>query len=358
MAKAKKLPSGSWRCLVYDYTDDLGKRKYKSFTSTDPSPKGKRDAELQAAQYAVEKQIMEKQKASITLGQAWDKYIKERENILSPTTIRGYKETRKNSFQSLMDINVYVITQDDIQSEINRMSEKSAPKTIRNKHGLLHSVIQSVRPDFAIHTALPKKVKPNLYIPSDQDVKALLNGSVYDPDMHIAIMLAAFGPLRRSEICALDSSDIRDGVLHVNKAMVRTEDNTWVIKKPKSYAGDRHISLPDFVLAEISGISGSIVRITPSIITNRFPDILERCGLPHFRFHDLRHYCASRMHSENIPDAYIMERGGWENAAVLDDIYRHALSDQSKTINKRANDVFTNICNTKCNTKKKKPSKH
>ena len=53
-----------------------------------------------------------------------------------------------------------------------------------------------------------------------------------------------------------------------------------------------------------------------------------------------------------------MERGGWENAAVLDDIYRHALSDQFKTINKRANNVFTSICNTKCNTKKKKSSKH
>jgi len=40
---------------------DKGKRKYKSFTSTDPFQKGKRDAELQAAQYAAKKQIMEKQ---------------------------------------------------------------------------------------------------------------------------------------------------------------------------------------------------------------------------------------------------------------------------------------------------------
>ena len=27
MAKAKKLPSGKWRALVYDYTDSNGKRK-------------------------------------------------------------------------------------------------------------------------------------------------------------------------------------------------------------------------------------------------------------------------------------------------------------------------------------------
>ena len=32
MATAKKLKSGSWRCLVYDCMED-GKRKYKSFTA-------------------------------------------------------------------------------------------------------------------------------------------------------------------------------------------------------------------------------------------------------------------------------------------------------------------------------------
>ena len=33
MAKAKKLASGSWRCLVYSHTDPDGKRRYKSFTA-------------------------------------------------------------------------------------------------------------------------------------------------------------------------------------------------------------------------------------------------------------------------------------------------------------------------------------
>ena len=53
MATAKKLPSGSWRCLVYDYTDANGKRKYKSITNDDPSPAGKRMCERDAAEYAA-----------------------------------------------------------------------------------------------------------------------------------------------------------------------------------------------------------------------------------------------------------------------------------------------------------------
>lgn len=55
MATAKKLPSGSWRCRVYDYTDENGKKHYKSFTSDNPKPAGKREAEAAAAAYAVSK---------------------------------------------------------------------------------------------------------------------------------------------------------------------------------------------------------------------------------------------------------------------------------------------------------------
>ena len=66
MATAKKLPSGSWRCQVYDYTDANGKRHYKSFTSDNPTTKGKRAAEKMAADYAAEKES--KSHCSFTFG--------------------------------------------------------------------------------------------------------------------------------------------------------------------------------------------------------------------------------------------------------------------------------------------------
>ena len=50
MAKAKKLPSGSWRVLVYDCTDQNGKRRYKSFTA-----ETKKEAEYLAAEYTLKK---------------------------------------------------------------------------------------------------------------------------------------------------------------------------------------------------------------------------------------------------------------------------------------------------------------
>lgn len=48
MPKAKKLPSGNYRCRVFSHTDSEGKKIYKSFTA--PT---KRQAELLAVEWKI-----------------------------------------------------------------------------------------------------------------------------------------------------------------------------------------------------------------------------------------------------------------------------------------------------------------
>ena len=55
MAKAKQLPSGSWRIQAYDYTDESGKRHYVSFTSSDKK-KGKKEVEKMALEFSLNKE--------------------------------------------------------------------------------------------------------------------------------------------------------------------------------------------------------------------------------------------------------------------------------------------------------------
>lgn len=348
MATAKKLPSGSWRCLVYDYTDANGKRHYKSFTSSDPTAKGKREAERMAAVYAFEKE--KTFKCEITFLDALDKYIADRESVLSASTIREYKRSRKNDFSWLGNMKIEDITQENVQEFVNQKSRDKSPKTVRNMHCIISAVLKSYRPELALNTTLPQKIPPKLYIPTDDDVKKLIS-YIDNDDMMIAVLLAAFGPLRRSEICGLEDTDFNGNIVHVQRAVVMDENKHWVDKTTKSVAGNRFVPLPDFVIAKTKGRKGRIVRLSPSQVSDRFIDLVARSGLPHFRFHDLRHYCASIQHALGIPDAYIMQRGGWGSDAILKQVYRHALTDKSDELNAIANEHFSSLCNTKCNTK-------
>lgn len=95
---------------MYDYTDENGKRRYKSFTSNNPSPAGKREAELLAAQYATTKELQNNEiETDITFKKALSEYIKSKEPVLSPSTIRGYKSIEnvlKDKYSSFLGIKI------------------------------------------------------------------------------------------------------------------------------------------------------------------------------------------------------------------------------------------------------------
>lgn len=361
MATAKKLPSGSWRCQAYSHTKQVfdektgkskKKRIYKSFTSDDPSPRGRKEAEAEAAIFQAnrKKQPEKSNQSKLTLGEAYDKYIESKISSLSPDTIKEYKRARKHDYANLMEKELDELTQEDIDLETAKAAKKCSPKTIRNMHGLLSSVLKKYRPDFKLTTELPKKIRPKIYVPSENELKKVTE-YVAGTEMEIPILLAAFGPMRRSEICALDSDHVSGNIVHVAQALVLDENNKWVLKPPKSFAGDRYIEFPDFVAEKLQGKTGRIVKLSPANITDRFSVILKKAGVQHFRFHDLRHYCASIQHALGIPDAYIMQRGGWGSDDVLKNVYRHVLEEKTAEMNKKANDHFSALCNTKYNTK-------
>ncbi len=350
MATAKKLPSGSWRCQVLSHTEEytkpdgtIGKRKIrKSFTCDDPTKRGKRLCEQMAAEWAASKEQCSTTSESLTFGEALEDYISSRENILSPCSIRDYRGTQRNYITSLMNIKISDITQEDIQKAINIEALKLSPKTVRNIHGLVSAVLRVYRPSMALNTALPKRKRVQLYIPSDEEVKVLMK-AVQGTELEIPVLLAAFGPMRRGEICALESSDINGNIVHVCKNMVRTIDNKWIIKAPKSLAGDRYIDFPDDVIRKLPNKPGRVVELNPGQLTDKFEKCLKKSNLPHFRFHDLRHYSASILHALGVPDVYIMQRGGWGDDGTLKAVYRHVLSDKAQEMNKIANDHFEDL---------------
>lgn len=316
MPTAKKLPSGSWHCKVFAGYDDAGKRIYKSFTVKDKSRNGKKECERIASEWSASRPDPDNPMVQDVVRN----YINIKSAVLSPSTIRGY-----NLYLKRM-IGGYVSELDNQKAQkwINGLSADYSPKYIKNIYGLLSSALSfyGYRPP---SVTLPARAPNALYTPCDADIRLLLAYIWNRPPLRSACLLAAFGSLRRGEICALTAEDISGNRIRVNKSMVRDTDGYWHIKPmAKTDESNRIVIVPEFVPKYLT----IPVGLHPEQVSNRFRRAVRSCGCSqHFRFHDLRHYYVSIAHALGVPDAYIMAMGGWKTDNVMHRVYRDTLPD-------------------------------
>jgi integrase len=326
--KAKKLPSGNWRVQAFIGTDPTTGRKIrKSFTA-----RTKREAEYRAAEFL---QTQNYRYISGTVEEALHSYLRNRENILSPTSIRGYK-VYVNALKPLWPYKIENVTSQLVQGFINDYAAKHSPKTVRCCYSLLLSSVKVFNPNINLEVRLPAKKPLKYNVPTDNDIKRMLESS--HGNLKKAIELAAFGTLRRGEVCALKWDDIAGNKIHVHSDMVKGLDNKWILKDmPKNATSDRYIVLPDFVIEDLKAKASEreitstefVITCNPQTIYVRFHNLMKELGME-YRFHDLRHYAASLMHSIGIPNQYIQKVGGWSNDAILNSVYRNTLLDKEK----------------------------
>lgn len=347
MASAKKLPSGSWRVNLYAGKDNAGKRIYKSFTADT-----KKEAEYLAAQYALTRKE-KADPANMTVGEAIDRYIEAKSNILSPSTITAYRKIRKNNFQGIMNVPLGDLTQEHVQIAVNIESASHSPKTVRNQHGLLAASLAAYLPEFALHTKFPQRVKPGIQIPDNAMIASLMN-AVKGKPIELPIVLGACMGLRRSEISALSANDYdpQRKMLTINKAMVETPENLWVVKHPKTYSGMRALPVPDSVIPML--LAARFPMPTPDQITKQFATIKKQLGF-NIRFHDLRHYYASVLLAIGIPDKYAMERMGHATPNMLKTVYQHTMQDKQKEVTDSINQAISKVMQHEMQHESKNP---
>lgn len=334
MAKAKKLPSGNWRVQASAMSE--GKTVRKSFTAPD-----KKKAEMAALEWQRKMFKYNDQPTELTLGEAIQKYIDSRRNILSPVSIATYEKLKRNYFVDLQQKRLSNISQNMLQAEINSLSGRLAPKTVRSIWGLISATIKHCTNE-SVTVVLPKK-KKTIYSTPDLQTSLKILQACKGTEIELPVTLALRFGLRISEICGLKWSAVHDDYIVIDNVIVSYDKDDYE-KTPKSEAGSRKIPLPPDIKELINAqpkINEYVVQKSAKSIGAKFRRILKNNNIPHCRFHDLRHAMASAMARLNIPDAYAMKIGGWDSPDVLRRIYQQTFTNEELAFSKLVSDYFT-----------------
>lgn len=334
MATPKKTKKG-YTAHVYLGLQD-GKKKYKSITA--PTL---RDWKMKEAQARMEFNENAGKAADITIGEAVSKYIDNRTNVLSPTTLHSYRWVRDLVLGDFAHQSARDVTAGDLQAWVNTISATLSPKSVRNALGVVIPALDMFYPGRKFNITRPQKAVHEYHIPDDEEIRSLLSAS--DGDLKKAIYLSAFGSLRRGEICGLRHSDVLRDMNAVYVHAVRIKDRSgWIYKDhPKNDSSVRTVIYPKEIIAMLGNGDPDeyVVKSNPAQITYAFKKLAEKVGLK-CTFHGMRHYSASLMHALGVPDQYIMERGGWKSDSTLKAIYRNTLKDKNHQFTKLTNKYF------------------
>lgn len=339
--KAKQLPSGSWRVQVMV---DGVRKSVTADTEEEAVIKG---IQLQAG-------MIENSAPGINLsvGKAIDRYIENKDAVLSPSTIAGYKRLRKNCINPIADVPVKSLSKEQVQKWVNKMAkDKKSPKTIRNAHGLLSAMLAEYRPDMVLRTTLPLRQKPEINIPDEKQISIIVQAAKGNRS-ELPILLAIWLGLRQSEIVGLQWDAIQDGKMHIKRAVVQGEHGA-VEKGTKTTSSDRWLNIPDYIQILIDAqprINDNVIQLTGAMIYKDFVTLCKENGLPHFRFHDLRHTNASVMLALGVPDKYSMARTGHSTDNMLKTVYQHTMKEKADEVAEQLDTYFLEKLHTDLHT--------
>lgn len=312
---ARKLPSGSWFCRVRVNGQDVPITRDTEKEAV---------AEAMAVKYGIKE--AEKKSKKKALFQAIDDYIDARRNVLSPSTIRGYRTIQRHRFPGLMHQDVFTITSDQCQRAVNLETKTVSAKTIRNAWGFVASVI-------AESTGSTISIRLPQVIPSERPwltpeqipvfVKAVKGDVVEIP------ALLALSSLRRSEIVGLRWSDVdlAKGVIHVNGATVPGENNRFIRKaETKNSTSRRTVPIIPPLMDALTATDRRgemVITMHPDLIAKRINRVCEKADMPKVGVHGLRHSFASLAYHLGWPEKVAMEIGGWADDRTMHKIYTH-----------------------------------
>lgn len=334
---ARQLPSGNWTVQL--------RIDGESISITKPTQK-----EAVAEAMAVKAGILKAKKtprSSYTLHAAIDDYIKHRQNVLSPSTIAGYRVIQRNRFPELQQIKVCNIDAARWQRSVNAEAKRVSAKTLKNSAMFVQTILREYAGE-NLSARLPQVVPNDLPWLTAEQIPIFL-GAIKGNKYEIPILLA-LSSLRQSEVVAMQWKDIdlEKGVLTVHGAAVKDDDGNLVQKKENKNTSSRRIvpflipQLRDAVEDRAGEPDEYVYPHYTNVLRININKICAQNGLPRVGVHGLRRSFASLCYHLGMSEAVTMISGGWSDFRTMRKIYTKISESDIQTQAQKFTDFFQN----------------
>ena len=262
---------------------------------------------------------------------------------LNNHTLPFFNNTRIADINSLMIYDYINTLQKKTTNYQHRTNTKLKNETIKTIYKNFHTIMKyaynndiiSTNPCDKIKLQLPKQVETSKHFYNKQEYNKLLELLEDVPlDKQVAIHLALKTGMRRSELWGLkwQDVDLDNKVIVCNKTRQKI-GNIMRVLPTKNQSSIRTISIPTSLvrlLKKYKKVSESefILTMDYDSITKWFRDWLKYNGLPHIKFHDLRHTHATLLLAEGIDIKTIQHRLGHSDIHTTLNTYAHFVDEQ------------------------------
>ncbi len=285
---------------------------------------------------------------------------------VSPTTLSRYEGMIKRYINPLLgNMQVQQLGTLAVQSWVNGLKvspssgKEMSAATIKHAYHVLKgamdkAVLAGIIPRSPCQgIMLPKGGKKAAVVYTEPQIKELIYWAK-GTEMELVIDMELCLGLRRGELLGLQWSDIdweHDKVRIVHNRVI--VNGKSVMKEPKTANSVRTLDVPVQLMQKLKQhrmrcmerqlAMGSEYTVTdfiivhpdgkpiyPEYLTQMLTKLQNRAGLPHCRFHDLRHLCASIMLLQGVNVKVAQERLGHKDISTTLNIYSHVLPSSAK----------------------------
>ncbi|MDE5738460.1 MAG: site-specific integrase [Oscillospiraceae bacterium] len=241
------------------------------------------------------------------------------------------------------DMHLKSITGKIVQDFVNAMLHQGMnPKSIKYCVAMLKSVLLCAEADGAIimpaiRPHYPKQCKQEHQILSDEDFYRLNNYLLQENNpISTALLIVMHTGIRLGEACALQWNDIdfKNSSIYIRHSVKRyyipDEKRTICeLGEPKTLKSKRRIYISQWLVDILKQRQGKGFICTraekfcnPETLRNALNKRLKTLGIPHVRFHDLRHGFATRaINGAGVDPKTVAEILGHERCNITLDIY-------------------------------------